>query len=149
MNNKQPPVEPSNVDELDRSLSYISAHIYRLTNAEIEANLKWLVGETRTLLKRLESAQTLAESLSETIANMDGEYADMEGKLEAAEARDVVTTEYIDGWIGRANKAEATIKAIDELKVLTPNAVHCVGGNRKVVRHDSIQWLIEEHKKNC
>jgi len=36
-------------------------------------------------------------------------------RLEAAEARDVVTPEYLDDWIQRTNKAEATIKAVSDL----------------------------------
>ncbi|RKZ87847.1 MAG: hypothetical protein DRQ39_03545 [Gammaproteobacteria bacterium] len=64
------------------------------------------------LIKRLRKAFNTFPIIEDSPVDLFQEAAD---RLEAAEARDVVTHEYLQSWIDRANEAEQTIKEISEL----------------------------------
>ena len=44
---------PQQLAEIRKSLKHISAHLVRLTEQELKQNLKWLVGESTTILDHI------------------------------------------------------------------------------------------------
>ena len=79
-----------------------------MTEPTIKMSKAALISLLQTRNEQLDAAEQTHKTL--LVRAMDDQ-----DKLEEAEARDVVTHEYLQSWIDRANEAEQTIKEISEL----------------------------------